>query len=82
MRIIFQKDLDLLLYISVPDKFIHNRRNVLFLKTLVGNESKEDNTDISTELTDKVKIEDKEYTVDELMNLCLENLDKRVEVHD
>ena len=66
----------------VPDKFIHNRRNDLFLKTLVGNEAKEDNNDINTELTDKVKIEDKEYTVDELMNLCLENLDKRVEVHD
>ena len=90
MRINFWKDLDLLLYISVPDKFIHNRRNVLFLKTLVGDESKEDTNDISTELTDKVKIEDKEYTLDDismsaLMDLSLDDLrdlDKKVGLHD
>ena len=74
----------------VPDKFIHNRRNDLFLKTLVGNEAKEDNTDISTELTDKVKIEDREYTLDDismsaLMDLSLDDLrdlDKKVGLHD
>ena len=60
------------------------------MKTLVGNESKEDNTDISTELTDKVKIEDKEYTLDDismsaLMDLSLDDLrdlDKKVGLHD
>ena len=74
----------------VLDKFIHNRTNDLFLKTLVGNEAKEDNNDISTELTDKVKIEDKEYTLDDismsaLMDLSLDDLrdlDKKVGLHD
>jgi len=85
------QDLDLLLYISVPDKFIHNRRNVLFLKTLVGKESQEEEKeDIIAELTDKVKIEDKEYTFDDismsaLMDLSLDDLrdlDKKVGLHD
>ena len=60
------------------------------MKTLVGDEAKEDNNDISTELTDKVKIEDKEYTLDDismsaLMDLSLDDLrdlDKKVGLHD
>ena len=60
------------------------------MKTLVGDEAKEDNTDISTELTDKVKIEDQEYSLDDismsaLMDLSLDDLrdlDKKVGLHD
>ena len=42
------------MYILVPDKFIHSRRNALFLKTLVRRKYY---ISISTEFPDKVKIE-------------------------
>ena len=73
----------MLLYISVPDKIVHNRRNVLFLKTLVDNkeDTNENNKDKDSvaESLDKLKIGETEYCLQDLsmstlMDLSLEDL--------
>ena len=86
--ILFQ-DLDLLLYISVPDKFIHNRRNTLFLQSLVPNKQPEEAEAVADSLQ-SVKIEDKEHSLEDismsaLMDLSLDDLrdlDKKVGLYD
>ena len=81
----------MLLYISVPDKFVHNRRNVLFLKTLTEpdkNES-EQNENFDS-IVKKVTLEEKEYSLDNLsmsllMDLSLDDLrdlDRKVGLYD
>ena len=79
----------MLLYISVPDKFIHNRRNVLFLQTLMENkENQEPNSVI--ESVKSIKIENEEHSLEDismsaLMDLSLDDLrdlDRRVGVMD
>merc|ERR1712242_665315 len=82
-------DLDLLLYISVPDKFIHNRRNTLFLQSLVPNKQPEE-VEAAADSLQSVKIEDKEHSLEDismsaLMDLSLDDLrdlDKKVGLYD
>ena len=82
-------DLDLLLYISVPDKFVHNRRNELFLRSLLTNT----NTPEQAETEDQsvhIKIGTAEFPLDQipmaaLMDLSLDDLrdlDRKVGLFD
>ena len=82
-------DLDLLLYISVPDKFIHNRRSELFLKTLVTKtEDKKEEVESSQESL--IKIGGEDYSLDQLpmsslLDLSLDDLrdlDRKVGLFD
>ena len=89
-------DLDLLLYISVPDKLVHNRRNMLFLQTLVDNkdeaaaESKDENSDKVIEDLAMMKIGETEYCLHDismstLMYLSLDDLrllDRKIGLYD
>lgn len=87
--LILLQDLDLLLYISVPDKFIHNRRNTLFLQSLVPNKQPEE-VEAAADSLQSVKIEDKEHSLEDismsaLMDLSLDDLrdlDKKVGLYD
>ena len=78
MHLFFQ-DLDLLLYISVPDKFIHNRRNFLFLQTIVPSKEEEKEVNKMVEDFRSIKIEGTEHSLENLpmsalMDLTLEDL--------
>lgn len=84
-------DLDLLLYISVPDKFVHNRRNELFLRTLLTNtNSNPPEQQESLDQTGHIKIGNVEFNLDQvpmasLMDLSLDDLrdlDRRVGLFD
>lgn len=85
-------DLDLLMYISVPDRLINDRRNHLFLQTIVR-ATKEANLGKDLEslvIEDSVEIQGVKYSLDDipmsaLMDLSLEdlrNLDGRVGQYD
>ena len=79
----------MLLYISVPDKFIHNRRNVLFLQTLVENKENQEPKSVIENLK-SIKIENEEHCLEDismsaLMDLSLDDLrdlDRRVGLMD
>ena len=79
----------MLLYISVPDKFIHNRRNVLFLQTLVENKENQEPKSAIENLK-SIRIENEEHSLEDismsaLMDLSLDDLrdlDKRVGLMD
>ena len=78
-------DLDLLLYISVPDKFVHNRRNELFLRTLLTNTNPVEQQEPKDQSV-QIKIGNLEFSLEQvpmaaLMDLSLEDLrdlDQRV----
>ena len=82
-------DLDLLLYISVPDKFVHNRRNELFLRTLLTNTNTEDQQEPKDQ-SGHIKIGDVQFNLDQLpmaalMDLSLadlRDLDRKVGLFD
>ena len=82
-------DLDLLLYISVPDKFVHNRRNELFLRTLLTNTNTEDQ-EKAKDQSRNIKIGDVHFSLDQLpmaalMDLSLadlRDLDRKVGLFD
>ena len=78
MHLFFQ-DLDLLLYISVPDKFIHNRRNFLFLQTIVPQKEEDKEVEKMVENFKSIQIEGTEHSLENLpmsalMDLTLEDL--------
>ena len=71
-------DLDLLLYISVPDKFIFNRRHELFLRTLVPN-GEEGREESPGDTPTSIKIGNEEFVLEDvpmaaLMDLSLDDL--------
>ena len=82
-------DLDLLLYISVPDKFIHNRRSELFLKTLVT-KTEDKKEEVGSSQESLIKIGGEDYSLDQLpmsslLDLSLDDLrdlDRKVGLFD
>ena len=72
-------DLDLLLYISVPDKFVHNRRNELFLRTLLTNTNTEEQQEEPKDRSGHITIGNVHFNLDQLpmaalMDLSLDDL--------
>jgi len=75
-------DLDLLLYISVPDKFIHNRRNFLFLQTIIPQKNEDKEVKVIKEVIEDLKsitIEGTQHSLENLpmaalMDLTLDDL--------
>ena len=82
-------DLDLLLYISVPDKFVHNRRNELFLRSLLTNTNKAEEEEAKDQSA-HIKIGSVEFPLHQipmaaLMDLSLDDLrdlDRKVGLFD
>ena len=78
----FFQDLDLLLYISVPDKFIHNRRNFLFLQTIIPQKNEDKEVKVIKEVIQDLKsitIEGTQHSLENLpmaalMDLTLDDL--------
>ena len=82
-------DLDLLLYISVPDKFLHNRRNELFLRTLListNTQEQEERKEESGHITiGNVQFNLEQLPMAALMDLSLgdlRDLDRKVGLFD
>ena len=67
------------MYISVPDKFIHNRRNFLFLQTIKPQKDEDKEIKAVIEEFKSIKIEGTEHSLEKLpmsalMDLTLDDL--------